>query len=132
MIPGDGRTDNEEIVGRFLAGWRTDTRAAFERELADDVVWFNTGLPPARGKARCLEYFEVFARLGVACVDVECLRWATRGDDVFVERVDRVLSPDGAVRSTHEVAGVFTVREGHIVRWYDYFEPSPGLKELFP
>jgi limonene-1,2-epoxide hydrolase len=49
----------------------------------------------------------------------------SNGDVVFVQRTDNCLDPDGQVAAVIEVAGVLTLREGKIVRWYDYFDPSP-------
>ena len=45
---------------------------------------------------------------------------AVAGDTVFVERLDRHQLPNGWVELP--VTGVFTVRDGKITRWRDYFD----------
>ncbi|MFZ9231533.1 MAG: limonene-1,2-epoxide hydrolase family protein [Ilumatobacteraceae bacterium] len=45
---------------------------------------------------------------------------AVAGDTVFVERLDRHQLPNGWVELP--VTGVFTVRDGKIIRWRDYFD----------
>jgi len=45
---------------------------------------------------------------------------AVSGDTVFVERLDRHQLPNGWVELP--VTGVFTVRDGKITHWRDYFD----------
>jgi limonene-1,2-epoxide hydrolase len=45
---------------------------------------------------------------------------AVAGDTVFVERLDRHQLPNGWAELP--VAGVFTVRDGKITHWRDYFD----------
>jgi limonene-1,2-epoxide hydrolase len=45
---------------------------------------------------------------------------AEAGDVVFMERLDRHQLPKGWVELP--VAGVFTVQNGHITAWHDYFD----------
>lgn len=118
-------TAEEETVRAFFSGWAGDEpRAAFETYLDDDCAWFNTGLPPLKGKEACLSLVDVFLKK-YPRIEIDILNIGSTPDVIFVERIDRCLDANGDVAATIEVAGVLTLERGRIVRWCDYFDPSP-------
>jgi limonene-1,2-epoxide hydrolase len=116
---------DEKIVREFFDAWDgPDPRGAFDEHLAEDCVWLNTGLPTLEGKQACMQLVDVF--LGhFPKIRIDVTEIASNADVVFVQRTDNCLDPDGEVAAVIEVAGVLTLRNGKIVRWHDYFDPSP-------
>src|SRR5581483_1470900 len=117
--------DDIVTVEKFFAGWDgPDPRGCFEEYLAEDCVWHNTGMPTLEGRAACMQLIgSVLEHFPKVRIDITQL--AANDDVVFVQRTDHCLTPDGAVGAVIEVAGVLALRDGKIVRWHDYFDPSP-------
>lgn len=101
--------------------------AAFEQYLAEDCVWDNTGLPSCKGREACLSLLGGFiSGLGLDHITVDYLEIAVGPNGgVVTERVDRFFDKDGNSVGELPVAGTLVVREGKIVHWRDYFDPSP-------
>jgi limonene-1,2-epoxide hydrolase len=112
-------SDPTSTVTAFLAALeRLDAAAALELA-ADDVVYQNVPLPPARG---------------IAALEKQ-LRWLTRYSTGFEARVHHIAA-DGPIVLTERtdvlkvgsweaefwVCGTFEVRDGRIVLWRDYFD----------
>src|SRR6516165_1606715 len=115
---------NLEIIKDFLREWdKGGMVPAIERIFSDDAVWRNSGFPPCEGKQACVALAARYVPT-LPAVEVELLAAADNGATVFTQRVDRCKNPDGVVTVEAEVCGVFTLRDGKIVSWYDYFDPA--------
>jgi limonene-1,2-epoxide hydrolase len=116
----------ENTIRAFFAGWASDNpRQVFEDYLADECVWFNTGLPTMEGKAACMALVGPFLTAFPKTV-IDIRQISSNDEVVFVQRTDRLFDPDGAEQVVIEVTGVLGLSaDGKIVYWYDYFDPSP-------
>ena len=110
---------NLDVVNSFLkVAAQRDYDAA--RELVtDDLEYQNMMLPPVIGKDAMVETLEFLLAM---CESSEwkVLREVANGDLVMNERVDSFVK-DG-VSYDLPVAGVFTLRDGKIAVWHDYFD----------
>lgn len=108
-----------ETVQAFLEALE---RFDFDRAIglcADDVVYQNVPLPPARGKRaveKTLRGFEVVMDRFEARIQ----NIASNGPIVLTERID-VLAK-GPLEISPWVCGTFEVRNERIVLWRDYFD----------
>lgn len=113
---------NTAVVNAFLAAAaKRDYETALPL-VTDDVEYQNMMLPAVHGKEAMVETLEMMLTM---CSDSEwvVLREVAAGDLVMNERVDRfTLSTGGGVTSDLPVAGVFTLRDGQISVWHDYFD----------
>ena len=117
--------DDIAAVEKFFSGWDgSDPRGCFDEYLAEDCVWHNAGMPTLEGKPACMQLVDVF--LGhFPKIEIDIAQIAANDDVVIVQRTDKCLNASGAVAAVIEVAGVLELRDGKIVRWHDYFDPSP-------
>ena len=116
---------NGQVIADFFESWGNGTMlAAFEKYIADDARWLNSGLPDCVGKPACLALAEKFAA-PFPTIQVDIRSLAVRGDAVLTERVDRLVPADGSASVDVEVAGSFRLLDGKIHYWYDYFDPRP-------
>ncbi|MEL7029562.1 MAG: limonene-1,2-epoxide hydrolase family protein [Pseudomonadota bacterium] len=115
-----------EAMGR---GRREDLREAYDRFLADDCVYENTGLPTFRTKAETMAFFfsDMTPDKGIVSIGVDLHHIAAAGDVVFTERTDHHYDASGADILTPKICGVFEVAGGKFKRWADYFDPGPML-----
>jgi limonene-1,2-epoxide hydrolase len=114
-----------QVVEGFFKDWETGFTPAFERWMHPDAVWRNTGFPDAVGKAAVMgllgQYLQVSA---MPYGRVEMRSIAIEGDTkVLTERVDHLWSDDGKTHSA-KIMGTFEVRDGQILRYSDYFDPT--------
>ncbi|MFT3899298.1 MAG: limonene-1,2-epoxide hydrolase family protein [Gordonia sp. (in: high G+C Gram-positive bacteria)] len=101
---------------RDMANLRVDDALAV---VADDIVHKNGDLPTVRGKAR---FARVMRRINSPLVhfDAEITNIAAADGVVLNERID--LLRVGPLRLRFWVCGRFTVRDGLITEWVDYFD----------
>lgn len=103
---------------------------ACETYFADDVVWENTGLPTANGKAEAIGAMQQFVDgFSMHALVVEVTHLSVDGDSVLTERDDHMDDADGNRAMSFHLAGVLDVRDGLIVSWRDYFDPRPLLPD---
>lgn len=108
-----------EVVRAFLAALEhLDIEGAVSL-LADDVVYQNVPLPPARGKKAVTKQLKVLERFGNG-FEVHYDNVAADGATVLTERTDVLII--GPVRAAFWVCGTFVVREGRITLWRDRFD----------
>jgi limonene-1,2-epoxide hydrolase len=109
----------KETVTAFLSALeKLDIDAALGLA-AEDMIYQNVPLPPARGIAAVEKQLRVMGRYGTG-FEARIRHLAADGPVVLTERTD-VLK----VRSWSAefwVCGTFEVREGRIVLWRDYFD----------
>jgi limonene-1,2-epoxide hydrolase len=107
------------VVTAFLdALGRLDVDAAVAM-LAEDVLYQNVSLPPARGKAAVARQLGLLSRY---CTRFEAInhKIASAGETVLTERTDIIEA--GRFRGEFWVFGSFEVRDGKITLWRDYFD----------
>jgi limonene-1,2-epoxide hydrolase len=92
--------------------------------MANDVVYHNVPLPPARGIATVEKQFRLMHRYYSAC-EVHIHNIAANGPIVLTERTDVIRS--GSWSAEFWVCGTFEVHDGHIVLWRDYFDMATFL-----
>ena len=112
-------TDPEAVVRAFLGDLeRLDVDAAVAR-LADDAVYQNVPLPPARGRRAVEKQLRFMARYGSG-FEVRWHNVAVNGTTVLTERNDVLVV--GPVRADFWVCGTFEVVDGKIDLWRDRFD----------
>jgi limonene-1,2-epoxide hydrolase len=115
----------EKVIEDFFESWGNGTMvAAFEKYVAGDARWLNSGLPDWVGKAACMALAAKFAA-PFPTIQVDNRSLTVRGDAVLTERLDRLVPADGSASVDVEVAGSFRLLAGKIHYWYDYFDPRP-------
>jgi limonene-1,2-epoxide hydrolase len=145
----DGLTvvrDNASVVRDFLVALEHgELDAAFDL-VADDIVYINVSVPALRGRARVERALRTWLGSGISGFTVHFEHVATDGDVVMTDRVDEIrVGKRFAARVW--VYGRFTVRDGRITEWRDYFDwydvivgtvrglagmASPGLNRSMP
>jgi limonene-1,2-epoxide hydrolase len=109
----------EEVVRRFCAAVSARDPELLRPMLADDVVYHNIPMEPAKGIDATLEalatLFVMFEK-----VEFEIVHLAAVGSTVLTERRD--LLRTSQVEASLPVMGAFEVENGRIVAWRDYFD----------
>ncbi|WP_020668725.1 limonene-1,2-epoxide hydrolase family protein [Amycolatopsis nigrescens] len=112
-------SDPKTTVIAFLAALEDlDIDRAMEYA-ADDIVYQNVPLPPARGRAAVARQLGLAARYGTG-FEVRNHHIAADGPIVLTERTDVLRA--GAWSAEFWVCGTFEVRDGRIVLWRDRFD----------
>lgn len=119
----------EMIVREFLAAWPRKNVDELMSYFAEDAVYHNIPVAPARGAPAIRKIFEGF--VGAFTIWLDIVNIATDGDRVYTERIDR-FDLNGK-RFELPVNGIFELRDGKIVSFRDYFdlgtfERGSGLK----
>lgn len=117
--PADAPTEPVEVVRAFLAALeRLDLDAALALT-ADDIVYQNVPLPPARGRAAFERQIRFLERYCTG-FEAEIHTIAADGDSVLTERTDALIR--GGLRAAFWVDGTFEVVDGRITVWRDRFD----------
>jgi limonene-1,2-epoxide hydrolase len=131
-VTEQGEARNLDTARAFIAEWGKgtwdDLRGAYEKYLAPDCVYLNSGLPPCEGRQAILGLIDGLAAaqsVGAIIADIRTV--AASGDLVYSERSDRHLDAEGNHAYTVELLGVMRFRDGEIVQWREYFDPRPLL-----
>jgi limonene-1,2-epoxide hydrolase len=127
--------DRERVVFEFLHAMgptAPDVQAAYEKYLADDCVWENTGFPPCEGKQAILEFLAVLLEMtGFVRVEATFRNLASKGDIVLSERVDDMIKADGSRWLRFPIMGTMRVgADGLIHEWRDYFNPMEAVQAI--
>lgn len=106
---------NVQIVNNFCASWPSHDLDRIMSFFADPCAYRVTETQqPALGRPAVTEKIRSFLD---RVVDFHVIDTYAKGPMVFNERIDRFSA--GALRSWHGV-GVFFLKDGKIVEWYDY------------
>jgi limonene-1,2-epoxide hydrolase len=108
-----------EIVQEFCAAFAGKDVDTIAKLLADDVVYHNVGMAPARGKEASLATIQGFLDMAET-MHFEIHRIAANGETVLTERTDTFTI--GGAKAPIPVMGTFDLRDGLIVGWRDYFD----------
>jgi limonene-1,2-epoxide hydrolase len=118
--------ENVELVRRFCAAWSGLSPDELAGYFAEDAVYHNIPMEPARGKPAIRSFLEQFAT-GASAASFELARVAATGNVVMTERVDRFTIGDRVIELP--VAGVFEIGDGKITAWRDYFDLATWTKQ---
>jgi limonene-1,2-epoxide hydrolase len=106
---------NVEVVNAFCAAWPSHDLAKVLSFFADEPAYrMSERQEPVKGHQAVSDRINSFLQI---VVQFEVLDTLARGPMVFNERIDHFK--DMALKSWHGV-GVFFLRDGKIVEWYDY------------
>ena len=110
-----GERENVRVVNAFCAAWPSHNLAAVMAFFADAGAYRMTEtMEPAKGRDAVTERVKsIIERVE----EFKVLDTFARGPMVVNERIDRFSS--GALKGWHGV-GVFFLKDGKIVEWYDY------------
>jgi limonene-1,2-epoxide hydrolase len=110
---------NCDVVNAFLVAAAARDYDTALPLVTDDVEYQNMMLPAVHGKDAMVETLEMMQGF------CDSSKWAVlkevaAGDLVMNERVDTFVMK--GVATPLPVAGVFTLRDGQIATWHDYFD----------
>jgi len=106
---------NIQIVNDFCASWPSHDVKKITSFFADDGAYrMSERQEPAKGREAFTAKINSFA---TQVVKFEVLETMAKGPMVFNERIDHFSG--NALKSWHGV-GVFFLKDGKIVEWYDY------------
>lgn len=111
----------DRLVRDFCAAWSRADLDAIMDAFAEDAVYHNMPMAPAKGKDEIRGFIEGFLKMSPTGVEFEILRQVASGPIVFNERIDTFVNE--GKRTSAPVCGVFELdAAGKIVAWRDYFD----------
>lgn len=119
----------EQLVRDFCAAWTRMDVDELMTYFADDAVYHNMPVEPARGTDAIRKTINQFLGTWEA-TEWEILAMASAGNVVFAERVDRIDS--NGRHLDLPVTGVFEVEGEKITVWRDYFDIATYSRALLP
>jgi limonene-1,2-epoxide hydrolase len=109
----------EQVVRDFCAAVSTRDPEVLRAFLSDDVVYHNIPMEPAEGIEAAMAIINMFVAMGES-LEFEVHHLASDGNTVLTERTDRFTINGKAAPLA--VMGAFTVSDGKITAWRDYFD----------
>lgn len=113
------RANNERLVTDFCNAL-ADGLAAMLPYLADDVLYHNMPWEPVTGHAGVRQVLEPFIGSQKLLQKMEIKHTTSAGNVVMNERLETWVKGDVTVLLP--VLGVFTIADGKIAKWCDYFD----------
>jgi limonene-1,2-epoxide hydrolase len=121
--------DCERIVSDLFAAWTRLSVDDIMTYFAEDAVWDNVPMSPAKGKAAIREMTNGFLK-DTATFGAKILKSAHEGNIVFNSRVDSITMKNGK-KADIPVAGMFELDDaGKIKVWRDYFDLATFTKQV--
>jgi limonene-1,2-epoxide hydrolase len=118
----------EKVVNDLFAAWTRLDLDGIMTYFAEDAVWDNVPMAPAKGHAAIREMTQGFLKDTVS-FGAKILRSVHTGNTVFNERVDTIKMKNGKSADI-PVAGVFDLNDaGKITVWRDYFDLASFTKQ---
>jgi limonene-1,2-epoxide hydrolase len=119
----------EKVVNDLFAAW---TRLNLDEVMglfAEDGVWDNVPMSPAKGKQAIRDMTNGFMK-DATSFSAKILRTVHEGNVVCNERVDTIVMKNGK-KAEIPVAGMFEMdNNGKIKIWRDYFDLASFTKQL--
>jgi limonene-1,2-epoxide hydrolase len=112
-------SSNTELIESFCMAWSRLDATELAAYFTEDGIYHNMPAGPVQGRAEIENFIRGFAGSWTK-TDWEILNLAETGDVVIAERVDRTQAGDKSVDLP--CTGVFTIRDGKIASWRDYFD----------
>lgn len=120
-------TDAEKIVSDFCKTWQRRNLEEIMAYFADDAVYHNMPMDPARGTDAIKQTINTFLP-GSTYIEFKILHSACNGNIVFNERLDMFEMNGKHIELP--VAGVFEVKNGKITLWRDYFDMPSFTRQM--
>jgi limonene-1,2-epoxide hydrolase len=119
----------EKVVSDLFAAWTRLDLDGIMSYFAEDGVWDNVPMSPAKGQAAIREMTHGFLK-DTDTFSAEIKRSIHDGNVVFNERVDTIVMKNGK-KAGIPVAGMFELNDaGKIKVWRDYFDLATFTKQL--
>jgi limonene-1,2-epoxide hydrolase len=119
----------EKVVSDLFAAWTRLDLDGIMSYFAEDGVWDNVPMSPAKGQAAIREMTNGFLK-DTDTFSAEIKRTVHLGNVVFNERVDTIVMKNGK-KAAIPVAGMFELNDaGKIKVWRDYFDLATFTKQL--
>jgi len=119
----------EKVVSDLFAAWTKLNVDEVMTYFAEDSVWDNVPMAPAKGKAAIREMTQGFMK-DASAFTAKILKSAHDGNTVFNERVDTIVMKNGK-KADIPVAGMFEIdNNGKIKVWRDYFDLGTFTKQI--
>lgn len=118
---------NTQLVTDFCKAWSRLDPSELAAYFTEDGIYHNMPAGPVQGREAIEEFIRGFAASWTQ-TDWEILNLAETGDVVIAERVDRTQAGDKSVDLP--CTGVFTIRDGKIANWRDYFDLGTYVRAL--
>jgi limonene-1,2-epoxide hydrolase len=112
-------SENTELIEDFCKAWSRLDPVELAAYFSPDGIYHNMPAGPIQGREEIEKFIRGFAG-GWTQTDWEILNLAETGDVVIAERIDRTQAGDKSVDLP--CTGVFTIRDGKIASWRDYFD----------
>ena len=110
---------NTELIEDFCKAWSRLDAAELAAYFCEDGIYHNMPAGPVQGRDAIEKFIRGFAG-GWTKTDWDILNLAETGDVVIAELLDRTQAGDKSVDLP--CTGVFTIRDGKIASWRDYFD----------
>jgi limonene-1,2-epoxide hydrolase len=119
----------EQVVSDLFAAWTRLDLDGIMGYFAEDAVWDNVPMSPAKGKAAIREMTNGFLK-DSAAFTAKISRTVSVGNVVCNERVDTITMKNGKSAAI-PVAGMFEIDgSGKIKVWRDYFDLGTFTKQI--
>ncbi len=110
---------NAALIKDFCKAWSRLDATELASYFTEDGIYHNMPADPVRGRNAIETFIRGFAGSWTK-TEWEILNLAEAGDVVFAERLDRTQAGERSVDLP--CTGVFTIRNGKIACWRDYFD----------
>src|SRR4029077_3394410 len=111
----------EKVISDLFAAWTRLNVEEVMSHFAEDAVWDNIPMSPAKGKQAIREMTHGFMK-DISAFSVKILKSLHEGNVVFDSRVDTITMKSGK-KAEVSVAGMFELDDaGKIKVWRDYFD----------
>lgn len=119
----------EKVVSDLFGAWARLDLDGIMSYFAEDAVWDNVPMAPAKGKAAIREVTQGFLKDTVT-FGVKILKSAHEGNVVFNSRIDSIAMKSGK-KADIPVPGMFELdNAGKIKVWRDYFDLASFSKQI--
>jgi limonene-1,2-epoxide hydrolase len=119
----------EKVVGDLFAAWSHLNLDEVMSHFAEDAVWDNVPMSPAKGKQAIREMTGGFMK-DASSFSVKILKSVHDGNVVFNSRVDTITMKSGKTAEV-PVAGMFELDDaGKIRLWRDYFDLATFTRQI--
>lgn len=118
----------EKVVNDLFDAWTRLDLEGIMSHFAEDAVWDNVPMSPAKGKAAIREMTNGFLK-DSSSFSAKILKQVHVDNTVFNERVDTIAMKNGKSAAI-PVAGMFEIdNAGKIKVWRDYFDLGTFTKQ---
>jgi limonene-1,2-epoxide hydrolase len=118
----------QETVEAFIAAWNRRDMETVYAMMADDIIWDNIPLAPAKGIEAVRAMMDGFPPMEACNWIVHAI--AANGNTVLTERTDG-FTLAGGKQASIRVMGVFEINaDGKICAWRDYFDSAEFEREF--